>query len=179
MPQLDQFTYLSQFVWLTISFMSYYVLLYNYGLPKISRILKLRARLVSQQNKGSDHNNQQLDQDEVITESFKKSVAYLNSSVSTASQWCNDMVITFNANQLEPFNKAYVQSLADLSVSLKVKTGLSLRPGSIGADDVSLQSQASSSLNSIYALHLLKAFPQSLLDSASRKQDKKIAKKKK
>jgi hypothetical protein len=50
MPQLDQFTYLTQFVWLCVSFMSFYILLYKDGLPKIARILKLRSKLVSQQN---------------------------------------------------------------------------------------------------------------------------------
>lgn len=132
--------------------MSYYVLLYNYGLPKISRILKLRARLVSQQSKATDISNQELDQDEVIAQSLNSSVAYLNSSVSGASQWCNEMVTNFNANQLEPVNKAYVRSLAEVSVSQKVKsstlqtlsalTSNSLRPASL--------------LNSIYVLRLQK-----------------------
>jgi hypothetical protein len=45
MPQLDQFTYLTQFVWLCFFYMTFYVLLFNDGLPKISRILKLRAYL--------------------------------------------------------------------------------------------------------------------------------------
>lgn len=142
--------------------MSYYVLLYNYGLPKISRILKLRARLVSQQNKATDISNQQLDQDEVIAESFKSSVAYLNSSVSAASQWCNEMVTKFNANQLEPLNKAYVRSLAEVSVSQKVKTGSGLRPGTLDTltTSTSKSKQPASLLNSIYVLHLLKALPQ-------------------
>ena len=50
MPQLDQFTYLTQFVWLCLSFMTLYILLYKDGLPKIARILKLRSKLVSQQD---------------------------------------------------------------------------------------------------------------------------------
>jgi len=41
MPQLDQFTYLTQFVWLCVFYTTLYVLLYNDALPKISRILKL------------------------------------------------------------------------------------------------------------------------------------------
>jgi hypothetical protein len=41
MPQLDQFMYLTQFVWLCVFYMAFYVLLYNDGLPKISHILKL------------------------------------------------------------------------------------------------------------------------------------------
>lgn len=142
--------------------MSYYVLVYNYGLPKISRILKLRARLVSQQNKATDISNQQLDQDEVIAESFKSSVAYLNCSVSAASQWCNEMVTQFNANQLEALNRAYVRCLAEVSVSQKVKTGSGLRLGTLHTltTSTSTSKHPACLLNSIYVFHLLKGLPQ-------------------
>lgn len=122
MPQLDQFTYLTQFVWLCVCFMSFYVLLYNDALPKISRILKLRSHLVSQQSEATDASHQLVEQDGVITQSLNSSVAYLYSSVSGASQWCNEMVTSLNANQIEPMNKAYVRSLAEMSVSQIVKS---------------------------------------------------------
>ena len=74
MPQLDQFTYLTQFLWLCVFFMSFYVLLYNDGLPKISRILKLRSKLVSQQSESTNHSDQNTlrleNQDTVIRESL-------------------------------------------------------------------------------------------------------------
>jgi hypothetical protein len=123
MPQLDQFTYLSQFVWLCVFFVSYYILVYNDALPKISRILKLRARLVSQQDSSQlDHNNNQEAQgDAVITQSLDSCTAYLSSSVSNASQWCNEMVASLNANQLEPVNHSYVRSLAEITLSEVIK----------------------------------------------------------
>nr|YP_010736358.1 ATP-synthase protein 8 [Zygnema circumcarinatum]QKQ14686.1 ATP-synthase protein 8 [Zygnema circumcarinatum]WEL36331.1 ATP-synthase protein 8 [Zygnema circumcarinatum] len=150
MPQLDQFTYLTQFVWLCVCFMSFYVLLYNDALPKISRILKLRSHLVSQQSEATDANNQLVEQDGVITQSLNSSVAYLYSSVSGASQWCNDMVTSFNANQIQPMNKAYVRSLAEMSVSQIVKSS-ALSTLSALASGVS-----SSKLNSIYVLRTQK-----------------------
>lgn len=122
MPQLDQFTYLTQFVWLCVCFMTFYVLLYNDALPKISKILKLRSYLVSQQSETADAGHQLVEQDSVISQSLNSSVAYLNSSVSGASQWCNEMVTSLNANQIEPMNKAYVRSLAEMSVSQMVKS---------------------------------------------------------
>jgi len=151
MPQLDQFTYLTQFVWLCLSFMGYYIYVYNYSLPKISRILKLRARLVSIQSQASE-NISIGNQDEVLAESLKNSVTYLNTSIAGASTWCNDMITQFNTNQLEPYNKIYMQSLASMSLSqlsksktldkLSALTSTSLPSGSL--------------LNSILVIRLLK-----------------------
>jgi F-type H+-transporting ATPase subunit b len=136
MPQLDQFTYLSQFVWLCVFYMSFYVLLMNDGLPKLSRILKLRAQLVSQHtNSNADTITQMgspLGQDPVKTShrdtsgtadlrALSKSVSYLNSCVSGASQWCNDMITTLNSNQLKLMNSAYLSSLGELGVSQVIK----------------------------------------------------------
>lgn len=120
MPQLDQFTYFSQFLWLCVFFMGFYVLLYNDGLPKVSRILKLRTRLVSQQSVETHHSDQHA-QDTVIKESLAICVNYLNSSVSAASEWCNSMVVHFNSNQLQPVNQCYVRSLAEISVAQVMK----------------------------------------------------------
>lgn len=117
MPQLDQFTYLTQFVWLCVCFMSFYVLLYNDALPKVSRILKLRSLLNAPQNTDAVASNQPVHHDEVITQALKNSVAYLVESASTAGQWCNEMVTSVNATQGQAMNKAYVRSLAEMSVS--------------------------------------------------------------
>lgn len=47
MPQLDILTFFSQFFWLSIFFLSFYVLLVKYYLPRMSRILKIRNRKIS------------------------------------------------------------------------------------------------------------------------------------
>ena len=49
MPQLDKFTYFSQFFWLCIFFFTLYIAIYNNGdgLLGISRILKLRNQRFS------------------------------------------------------------------------------------------------------------------------------------
>ena len=123
MPQLDQFTYLTQIVWLCLSFMGYYVIVYNYGLPKISRLLKLRARLLTQQNNESTEISDETFRLADSTESANElSVLtdcghYLNSSVIGASEWCSAMVDGLNANELQPTNKAYMRSLTEMNVS--------------------------------------------------------------
>jgi len=121
MPQLDQFTYLTQFVWLCVFYMAFYVLLYNDGLPKISRILKLRKQLISHQNVGTEPSDYSVEQDVVFKECFDTSISYLYSGVSGASKWCNEMVKSLNANQLKRLNKSYVCSLGEISVSQVIK----------------------------------------------------------
>ncbi|KAI4298052.1 hypothetical protein MLD38_040516 [Melastoma candidum] len=53
MPQLDQFTYFTQFFWLCLFLFSFYIFICNDrdGVLGISRILKLRNQLVSHQGK--------------------------------------------------------------------------------------------------------------------------------
>ncbi|KAH9576672.1 hypothetical protein CY35_01G175500 [Sphagnum magellanicum] len=70
MPQLDQFTYLTQFVWLCVFYTTLYVLLYSDGLPKISRILKLREQLISHQNVGTELSNYSVEHDVLFQECF-------------------------------------------------------------------------------------------------------------
>jgi hypothetical protein len=123
--------------------MSFYVLLMNDGLPKLSRILKLRAQLVSQHtNSNADTINQVEGQESknfpvkapgvpsgtirstsgtADLLALSKSVSYLNSCVSGASQWCNDMITTLNSNQLKLMNSAYLSSLGELGVSQVIK----------------------------------------------------------
>nr|YP_010881214.1 ATP synthase F0 subunit 8 [Pellia neesiana]WIA66962.1 ATP synthase F0 subunit 8 [Pellia neesiana]WIA67003.1 ATP synthase F0 subunit 8 [Pellia neesiana]WIA67044.1 ATP synthase F0 subunit 8 [Pellia neesiana] len=124
MPQLDQFTYLTQFVWLCVFYITFYVLLYNDGLPKISRIIKLRKRLhllvSSQQQKVGNESNDRVEQ-VVFKECFQASANYPYSSVSGASKWCKGMVQLANANKLQRMNKDYVCSLGEISVSQVIK----------------------------------------------------------
>lgn len=120
MPQLDQFTYLTQFVWLTLSFLTYSILVYNYSLPRISRILKLRARYAEAEST--------LSEDEVTSRSpilaIKKSATYLNTSVNSASTWCHDTVNELNGS----VNKVYVRSLAEMLVSRSIKAKTLVTP---------------------------------------------------
>nr|VDD24181.1 unnamed protein product [Brassica rapa] len=58
MPQLDKFTYFSQFFWLCLFFFTFYIFICNDGdgVLGISRILKLRNQLLS--HRGEDHPEQ-------------------------------------------------------------------------------------------------------------------------
>lgn len=130
MPQLDQFTYLTQFVWLCVFYMAFYVLLFNDGLPKISRILKLRAYLLSQQNTGTSQeeekknsleNSSTIEKQDIVFQTLNQSISYLNSSVTGAFNWCSKSVDTLNANQLKPMNKSYLRSIGEITLSQNIK----------------------------------------------------------
>ena len=139
MPQLDQFTYLTQFVWLCVFYMTFYVLLFNDGLPKISRILKLRAHLCADRPRGADPEHEtalgplgasavsearkeQVRQDQdVVFRTLNSSISYLNSSVTGAFSWCTRSVDSLNANQLKPMNKSYLRSIGEINLSQLIK----------------------------------------------------------
>jgi hypothetical protein len=160
MPQLDQFTYFTQFIWLFVCFMSFYVLLYNNGLPKVSRILKLRNLLVNKtaavtetstatavvrpklqlelqsNNESKSSNTSQVGTanavgaDIVIKDSLNGCISFLNSSLSSASEWCAQMVTHLNTSSnlnydtsIPPtqVNHCYLKSVGEISLAQMIK----------------------------------------------------------
>nr|QHD46963.1 Atp8 [Anthoceros agrestis] len=152
MPQLDQFTYLTQFVWLCVFYMTFYVLLYNDGLPKISRILKLRKQLVSHQNASAEQSDYSVEQDVVFKECFNTSVSYMYSSVSGASKWCNEVVRSLNANQSQQMNKSYVCSLGEISLSQVIRKNALETMSPSTYHTTFLAERETAALNKIYVL---------------------------
>ncbi|PTQ45261.1 hypothetical protein MARPO_0015s0069, partial [Marchantia polymorpha] len=92
-------------------YMTFYVLLYNDGLPKISQIIKLRKRLVSQEKVGAEQSNDRVEQDVVFKECFQASANYLYSR----------MVQLANTHKLQRMNTDYVCSLGEIGVSQVIK----------------------------------------------------------
>nr|NP_689384.1 ATP synthase F0 subunit 8 [Chaetosphaeridium globosum]AAM96598.1 ATP synthase F0 subunit 8 [Chaetosphaeridium globosum] len=117
MPQLDQFTYLTQYFWLCLSFFSFYVLLCSSGLPKISRILKLRSLLSTNSVTvlGTPPS------DSLVSKSLASGANYLQSSISSASKWCNDCVHNLNETQLLVLNRNFLSSIGEIGVSQVMK----------------------------------------------------------
>jgi hypothetical protein len=176
MPQLDQFTYFTQFAWLFVCFMSFYVLLYNNGLPKVSRILKLRQLLKSQPSEslgttpnGSTENNHKMigSADTVIKDSLHNCVSFLNNSVSNASEWCAQMVKNKKL-QSEPLNHFYIKSMGEISLAQMIKHSSLNRyttatANRLGKDNATItrvigitenKTNATSPLNRIYLLRM-------------------------
>ncbi|CAN1124850.1 ATP synthase protein YMF19 [Linum perenne] len=89
MPQLDKFTYFTQFFWLCLFFFTFYIFICNDGdgVLGISRILKLRNQLISHQEnntRSKDPNNLE----DILRKGFSTGVSYMYSSLFEVSQWC-------------------------------------------------------------------------------------------
>ena len=78
MPQLDPFTYFTQFFWFCLFFFTFYIAICNDGdgILAISRILKLRNQLLSQpENKILSKKAHSLE--EILTKGFRTGVSYM------------------------------------------------------------------------------------------------------
>lgn len=89
MPQLDKFTYFTQFFWLCLIFFTFYIAICNDGdgVLGISRILKLRNRLLSHRgNKIRSKDPKTLE--DILKKGFRTGLSYMYSSLFEVSQWC-------------------------------------------------------------------------------------------
>nr|YP_010021924.1 ATP synthase F0 subunit 8 [Asparagus officinalis]QOL11747.1 ATP synthase F0 subunit 8 [Asparagus officinalis] len=89
MPQLDKFTYFTQFFWLSILLFTFYIAICNDGdgVLGISRILKLRNQLLShRENKIRSKDPKTLE--DLSKKSFHTGLSYMYSSLFEVSQWC-------------------------------------------------------------------------------------------
>nr|WEV87945.1 ATPase subunit 8 [Lilium tsingtauense] len=89
MPQLDKFTYFTQFFWSCLLFFTLYITICNDGdgLLGISRILKLRNQLVSHRGK-KIRNNDPNSLEDILRRALSTGVSYMYSSLFEVSQWC-------------------------------------------------------------------------------------------
>nr|YP_009045780.1 ATP synthase subunit 8 [Batis maritima]AIC83383.1 ATP synthase subunit 8 [Batis maritima] len=89
MPQLDKFTYFSQFFWSCLFLFTFYIPICNDGdgVLGISRILKLRNQLVSHRGK-TIRSNDPNSLEDILRKGFSTGVSYMYSSLFEVSQWC-------------------------------------------------------------------------------------------
>ena len=90
MPQLDKFTYFTQFFWSCLFLFTFYIAICNDGdgVLGISRILKLRNQLVSHRETNIRSNDPKSLED-ILRKGFSTGVSYMYSSLFEVSQWCN------------------------------------------------------------------------------------------
>nr|WLE73523.1 ATPase subunit 8 [Thonningia sanguinea] len=88
MPQLDPFTYLTQFFWSCLFLFTFYIPICNDGdgVLGISRILKLRNQLVS--HRENNYLRPRNDLEDILRKGFSTGVSYMYSSFFEVSQWC-------------------------------------------------------------------------------------------
>nr|AMC32771.1 ATPase subunit 8 [Polygala alba] len=99
MPQLDKFTYFSQFFWSCLFLFTFYIAICNDGdgVLGISRILKLRNQLLS--NRGNNIRSKDPNSlEDILIKGFSTGVSYMYSSLFEVSQWCK-AVDSFGKNR--------------------------------------------------------------------------------
>ncbi|MCL7036822.1 hypothetical protein MKW94_018455 [Papaver nudicaule] len=91
MPQLDQFTYFTQFFWSFLLLFTFYIAITNdsNGFLGISRILKLRNELVSQ--RGTKIRSKASNGESISSKGFSTGLSYMYSSLSEVYQWCHSV----------------------------------------------------------------------------------------
>nr|ANY30695.1 ATPase subunit 8 [Lagarosiphon major] len=96
MPQLDKFTYFTQFFWLCLVFFTFYISICNDrdGVLGIGRILKLRNQLLSHRGNKIRSNDlpQKAQLEEVLIKGFSTGVSYMSSTFFEVSQWNVDLL---------------------------------------------------------------------------------------
>nr|WRW54049.1 ATP synthase subunit 8 [Mesembryanthemum crystallinum] len=92
MPQLDQFTYFTQFFWSCLFFFTFYSFICNDrdGVLGISRILKLRNQLQLHGGTKSQRKDPNSLED-LLIKGFHTGVSYMYSSLFEVSQWCKSV----------------------------------------------------------------------------------------
>lgn len=132
MPQLDQLTFLSQYFWLCVFFIGFYIILLKNFLPKMSRIFKLRQKKTNTSLDDVSNSTTQfeirrlneknmdvnLKYDQLIIDALKKSRNFFIDSLVTTSGWLNQIVKnTNNKTKLKKMNKNYLASLGLINFS--------------------------------------------------------------
>jgi hypothetical protein len=127
MPQLDSFTYLTQVVWLCVFLFTYYLLLLNNALPRISRVLKLRKQLTA----GSALTELQADAStlaaqkstpttgltsSIVWDVCRLSREFLSQNVQYSRNWYNQQLSSIHKGQFQKLHKTSIALLAQLSL---------------------------------------------------------------
>ena len=127
MPQLDSFTYLTQVVWLCVFLFTYYILLLNNALPRISRLLKLRKQLTAGSTVTESENDAQtlsvqgskptvLLTGRIVWDVCRLSREFLSQTVQYSIDWYNQQLSNIHKGQFQKLHKKSVAFLGQLSL---------------------------------------------------------------
>lgn len=122
MPQLDKVTFFSQFLWLVIVYVGFYLLILKNFLPKLSRILKVRQKKVSLSQQGSNVLLQEKEKvgeslNTLIEQGVSTSKRMFQENLDTTRHWLDQAVKDANRTTLREANETYVASLGEKTIS--------------------------------------------------------------
>lgn len=128
MPQLDTATFLPQVFWLLVVFFIFYVLVINFILPKLSTILKVRSKKLSQGESilgemTSEKNALGVVYDNILSKSLKESERLIQSSYSGALSWIESSSKN-DISDLRKINSVYLKSLGNIYAKRGILRGI-------------------------------------------------------
>ena len=122
MPQMDQVTFLSQFFWLTLIFLTLYIYTLKNILPQISKILKARRKKLQ----GNQDQLQDLKQEErsiiegydsTFANSLETSRNLLTKTVQTSLSWFETSLKNTNETIFLPTNQKFIKTIAQMNLT--------------------------------------------------------------
>lgn len=135
MPQLDKVTFFSQYFWLLVFFLSFYLFVAKYILPKMVRIYLLRQRVLSSNNVAasqtftSEDSTFPIPASEISTKSlqelansiYSKAVAIgkkkSNEYATNLPKWATEVSVDIDKKYLSKFYSSFLRSLVISNVS--------------------------------------------------------------
>ncbi len=134
MPQLDQVTFLSQYFWLLLFFLAFYLIMSNQFIPKIGRILLYRKRkTVGRQDNLSSNKDEEEEKkvrggyETLLSQAFKTSREEFQKRGDQLVSWLESVLKGANKKDYLSTNKRYLTLLADKEISQEVALETSSR----------------------------------------------------
>jgi len=123
MPQLDIMTFMPQFVWLTLIFLTFYQIILQIFLPKISTNLKLRQFQVKQSDSHilslkNEESNLLTSYDALVKEGITESRRIFTNAIDLSGQWIHTTLTNTNTKDLKNTNIEYIQALAEMKAKI-------------------------------------------------------------
>ena len=122
MPQLDKVTFFSQFFWLSIFYVGFYLVILKFFLPKLSRILKVRQKKVSLSQQGTTTLLQEKVKVEaslntLIEQGVGVSKKLFQENLHATQAWLGKVISDTNQTTLKAANQSYIASLGEKTIS--------------------------------------------------------------
>ena len=120
MPQLDAATYRSQVFWLSLIFVSYYLVVLNFLLPSLATRRKTRSKKAALgkgrlSSSDGERTAALASYDGAVASSAVWLTSHLAASVVAANQWRDATVLSTDAASLSSANEAYLAALSSVS----------------------------------------------------------------
>lgn len=117
MPQLDHVTYFSQSFWLTVFFLSFYVVLVKALLPKVSTTLKLRRKLAEPRVSNTQKDlfaHTATVHDKVLMGSLLESKSIIANTSEATQKWSIETMQSIQNSNLPNSQEQYVDTVGQL-----------------------------------------------------------------